>query len=63
MLHPLVAPGGAVEKGQAIAEVRSLSGRRLERLTARWPGHVISLPERAWVVPGTAAGTLAVLDR
>ena len=39
------------------------SGGRLERLGARLRAHVISLPERAWVVPGTAAGTLAIPDR
>ena len=63
VFRPLVAPGGAVEKGQPLAEVRSLSGRRLEKLCARQSGFIISLPERAWVVPGTAAGTLAVPDR
>jgi len=63
VFRPLIAPGGAVEKGQPLAEVRSLSGRRLEKLCARQAGFVISLPERAWVVPGTAAGTLAVPDR
>jgi predicted deacylase len=63
VFHPLAKPGEQVEKGQPIAEVRSLSGRRLERLGARQRAHIISLPERAWVVPGTAAGTLAIPDR
>jgi len=62
VFHPLLAPGAAVRKGQAIAEVRGLSGRPLERLHARWPAHLIALPERAWVVPGTAAGTFAIRD-
>ena len=62
VFHPMITPGSAVTKGQVLAEVCGLSGRPLERLHARWPAHLITLPERAWVVPGTAAGTFAIRD-
>ncbi len=63
VFQPLVQPGDAVKRGQVVAEVRSLAGRPLERLHAGAEGHVVSLPERAWVVPGVASGTMAVKDR
>jgi len=63
VLQPLVQPGDEVKRGQVVAEVRSLAGRPLERLHAGFDGFVIALPERAWVVPGVASGTMAVRDR
>ena len=62
VFHALVRPGERFEPGTAMAEVRTLEGRTLERIEARQSGYVISLPERAWVVPGVAAGTYAVPD-
>ncbi len=62
VFHALLQPGGAFEPGQPMAEVRTLEGRVLERVEAKNSGFVVSLPERAWVVPGVAAGTYAVPD-
>lgn len=62
VFHALLHPGQSFEAGQPMAEVRTLEGRTLERIDARDSGWVISLPERAWVVPGVAAGTYAVPD-
>lgn len=62
IFHALVRPGQPFEAGQALAEVRSLDGRCLERIDARSGGHVVSLPERTWAVPGVSAGTYAVSE-
>ena len=62
VFQPLVQPGEAFAEGQEVAWVRNLEGRVLERIRARQSGHVISLPERAWIVPGVSAGTYAVAD-
>lgn len=62
VFYALVQPGQPFERGQVMAEIRSLEGRVLERIEARQAGHVVSLPERAWVVPGVSAGTYAVAE-
>jgi len=62
-LVPQIEVGSALKKGQVIAEIRSLTGNSLERIRCREAGLLISLPERAWVSPGTAVGTLAVLEK
>jgi predicted deacylase len=63
VFRALVQPGQAFERGQVMAQVCNLEGRVLEVIEARHSGHVISLPERAWIVPGLSAGTYAVADR
>ena len=62
VFHANVRPGEAFTVGARMAEVRTLEGRVLEVIEARSSGHVISLPERTWVVPGVSAGTYAVRD-
>ncbi len=62
-LVPLVEVGQTLKKGQPLAEVRSLTGKSIEKLRTRESGVVVSLPERAWVSPGIAVGTLAAEDR
>ncbi|MCB9795439.1 MAG: succinylglutamate desuccinylase/aspartoacylase family protein [Alphaproteobacteria bacterium] len=62
VLHPRVRPGEAFSNGQVVAEVRSLEGRCLERMSAPGEGYVISLPERTWITAGVSAGTYAVPD-
>jgi uncharacterized protein len=61
-LVPQVCAGSHIKRGQVIAEIRSLTGNALERLRCREDGVLISFPERAWVSPGTAVGTLGILD-
>jgi len=61
-LVPQVTAGTRIKRGQVIAEIRSLTGNALERLRCREDGILIAFPERAWVSPGTAVGTLGVLD-
>ncbi len=63
VLVPLVQPGDTLERGGAIAEVRTIEGDVLETLRARASGFVIALPERTHVVPGVTAATVAVRDR
>lgn len=62
VFHALIRPGQPFSRGTLLAEVRTLEGRTLERIEARHTGHVVSLPERTWVVPGVSAGTYAVPD-
>ncbi len=61
-LFPLAQPGAALRRGQVVAEVRDLSGGVLETLRTAEDGVLIALPERSWVVPGVAVGTLAVRE-
>ena len=61
-LVPQVKPGSFIQRGQVIAEIRSLTGNSLERIRSRDSGLIIALPERSWVSPGSAVGTLAVAD-
>jgi len=61
-LFPCASPGTALRRGQIVAEVRDLSGGVLETLRTAEDGVLIALPERAWVVPGVAVGTLAVRE-
>ncbi len=61
-LYPRARPGAALRRGQVVAEVRDLSGGVLETLRTAEDGVLIALPERAWVVPGVAVGTLAVRE-
>jgi predicted deacylase len=63
ILVPLVRPGQNLERGSAIAEVRTIRGEVLETLRARSMGFVVALPERTHVVPGVACATIAVRDR
>jgi len=63
ILVPLVRPGQSLERGNSIAEVRTIQGEVLETLTARSLGFVVALPERTHVVPGVACATIAVRDR
>jgi predicted deacylase len=63
ILVPLVRPGQSLERGSAIAEVRTIRGEILETLRARSLGFVVALPERTHVVPGVACATIAVRDR
>jgi predicted deacylase len=63
ILVPQVRPGDSVERGAAIAEVRTIGGDVLEVLRARASGFVVALPERTHVVPGVASATVAVRDR
>jgi predicted deacylase len=63
ILVPLVRPGQNLERGSAIAEVRTIRGEVLETLRARSLGFVVALPERTHVVPGVACATIAVRDR
>jgi predicted deacylase len=62
ILQILVKPGDALVEGQVLAEVRALSGQRLETLEAASDSVVISLCERAWVAPGVSCCTLATMD-
>ncbi len=61
-LLPRARPGAALRRGQVVAEVRDLGGNVLETLRTAEDGVLIALPERAWVVPGVAVGTLAVRE-
>ena len=63
VLVPRVAPGAAFEARGVLAEVIGLDGVVRETLTAPWPGFVLALPERAWVTPGLACGTVAIAER
>lgn len=63
ILVPLVRPGQKLDRGSAIAEVRTIRGEVLETLRARSLGFVVALPERTHVVPGVACATIAVRDR
>jgi hypothetical protein len=63
VLVPVVRPGDDLERGTAIAEVRTIDGQVLETLRARSSGFVVALPERTHVVPGVASATVAVRDR
>ncbi len=56
------SPGDRVDAGQVIAEVRDLSGERLDVLRAEAPGAVVSWIESPWVSAGALVGTLAVAD-
>ncbi len=62
LLLPRARPGTALRRGEIVAEVRDLSGSVLETLRTAEDGVLIALPERAWVVPGVAVGTLAVRE-
>jgi len=62
LLVPRARPGAALRRGQVVAEVRDLAGEVLETLRTAEDGVLIALPERAWVVPGVAVGTLAVRE-
>jgi predicted deacylase len=61
-LVPQVTAGSSIKRGQVIAEIRSLTGNALEQLRCREDGILIAFPERAWVSPGTAVGTLGILE-
>ena len=61
-LVPQMAAGSFIKKGQVLAEIRSLTGNSLERIRCRENGLIIALPERSWVSPGNAVGTLAIAD-
>lgn len=62
VLVPLVPPGAQLQRGAALAEVRSLEGEVRERLHAVDAGFVVALPEVAHVEIGTSCATLAVRD-
>jgi predicted deacylase len=55
-------PGVRLQRGDVIAEVRSLSGLLLEELTAEAPGFVVSHAERAHVVAGVPVCTYALKE-
>lgn len=57
-----VRPGVLLERGEVVAEVRSLSGALLEELVAEAPGFVVSHAERAHVVAGVPVCTYALRD-
>ena len=61
-LVPQMSPGSFIKRGQVLAEIRSLTGNSLERIRSRDSGLIVALPERSWVSPGNAVGTLAVPD-
>lgn len=62
-LVPQMTPGSFIKRGQVLAEIRSLTGNSLERIRSRDSGLIVALPERSWVSPGNAVGTLAVPDK
>jgi predicted deacylase len=62
ILIPQITPGTKLRRGHVVAEVRDLSGGLLECLRTGEDAVLIALPERAWVVPGVAVGTLAVRE-
>jgi predicted deacylase len=63
VLHVDTAPGTLLSKGDAVAEIHSLSGACLEKLVATEKSFVVSIAERAWVTTGVAVATLGVPDR
>lgn len=62
LLVPTARPGEMLRRGDTVAEVRDLAGGVLETLRTAEDALLIALPERAWVVPGVAVGTLAVRE-
>lgn len=62
MLVPTVGAGELFEEGQALAELISLDGGRLESLTASEAGVLVSWAERCWAAPGSVLGTIGVHD-
>jgi predicted deacylase len=62
VLVPLQSPGSFFERGDILAEIRSLEGDCLERLRARVAGFVVALPELGHVSIGTPCATIAVRD-
>jgi len=62
VLVPLRSPGSHFERGDVLAEIRSLEGDCLERLNARVAGFVVALPELSHVPIGTPCATIAVRD-
>jgi predicted deacylase len=62
VLVPTRKPGVFFERGDTLAEVRTLEGDCLERLNARASGFVVALPELSHVPIGTPCATIAVRD-
>lgn len=55
-------PGQMLQKGDIVAEIRSLAGTLLEELAAESPGFVVSPAERAHVVAGVPVCTWATKE-
>ncbi|MFZ5481038.1 MAG: succinylglutamate desuccinylase/aspartoacylase family protein [Myxococcota bacterium] len=62
VLIPRVRPGVLLERGEVVAEVRSLAGELLEELVAESPGFVVSHAERTHVVAGVPVCTWALKE-
>lgn len=57
------APGTLLKRGDAVAEVRALTGALLQELVAENDGFVVSFAERAHIVAGVPVCTWGQLDR
>jgi predicted deacylase len=62
VLLPRERPGVLLDRGDVVAEVRSLAGELLEELVAETPGFVVSHAERTHVVAGVPVCTWALRE-
>ena len=58
----LVRPGEAIKEGQTLALVKNVLGDVVETMVAERDGYVLQLADRAVVLPGIPALTLAIPD-
>lgn len=62
ILVPMAAPGRRVQRGDKLAEIRSLSGALLEEIRAEHAGFMVSLAERTHVVAGVPVCTFGLAE-
>ena len=60
ILFARTRPGQVLQRGEIVAEVRSMFGTSIEELPAEHPGFVVSPTERTHVVAGVPACTYAI---
>ncbi len=63
LLVPRATPGRLLQRGEPVAEIRSLAGALLEEIVAEADGFVVSLAERTHVVAGVPVCTVALPER
>jgi uncharacterized protein len=63
LLFPMVLPGEAFQRGDALGHIRQIGGEIVETLYAANTGKVLSWSQAGWLQAGQITGTLAVVDR
>ena len=58
LLLPRCRPGNPLQKGEVIAELRSIDGQTLELLRASEACRLLSLPQRCWMDVGVSSSTV-----